>query len=39
VVVLTNLAACDPGDIAHHVAGLYVSELTPDPEKKKAEKN
>jgi len=36
VVVLTNLAACDPGDIAHHVAGLYVSELTPDPEKKKA---
>ena len=34
VVVLTNLAACDPGDIAHHVAGLYVSELTPDPEKK-----
>ena len=39
VVVLTNLAACDPGDIAHHVAGLYVSELTPDPGKKKAEKN
>lgn len=39
VVILTNLAACDPGDIAHHVAGLYVSELTPDPGKKKAEKN
>jgi hypothetical protein len=35
VVVLANLAACDPGDIAHHVAGLYVPELTPDPEKKK----
>lgn len=36
VVVLTNLAACDPGDIAHHVAGLYVAELTPDPEKDKS---
>jgi len=34
VVVLTNLAACDPGDIAHHVAGLYVPELTPEPKKK-----
>ena len=35
VVVLTNLAACEPGDIAHHVAGLYVPELTPEPKKKK----
>jgi CubicO group peptidase (beta-lactamase class C family) len=34
VVVLANLAACEPGDIAHHVAGLYVPELTPDPKKK-----
>ncbi|HEX3322460.1 MAG TPA: serine hydrolase domain-containing protein [Terriglobales bacterium] len=34
VIVLANLAACEPGDIAHHVAGLYVPELTPDPNKK-----
>jgi len=29
VVVLTNRASADPGSIAHQVAGLYNSELTP----------
>jgi CubicO group peptidase (beta-lactamase class C family) len=31
VAVLTNLAGCDPGKIARHVAGLYVAELLPEP--------
>jgi CubicO group peptidase (beta-lactamase class C family) len=35
VVVLTNLDACHPGEITHHVAGLYVPALMPPP---KAEK-
>jgi CubicO group peptidase (beta-lactamase class C family) len=29
VVVLTNLAGSHPDEITHHVAGLYVPELTP----------
>lgn len=33
VIVLANLAACEPGDIAHHVAGLYLPDLTPEPKK------
>jgi len=33
IVVLTNAEHADPGDITHHVAGLYVPELTPLPEK------
>jgi CubicO group peptidase (beta-lactamase class C family) len=38
VVVLTNLESSHPDDITHHVAGLYVPELTPPakaPEGKK----
>jgi CubicO group peptidase (beta-lactamase class C family) len=31
VVVLTNLERADPEDITHHVAGLYIPELTPPP--------
>jgi CubicO group peptidase (beta-lactamase class C family) len=33
IVVLTNAENAGPDDIAHHVAGLYVPELTPLPEK------
>jgi CubicO group peptidase (beta-lactamase class C family) len=32
IVVLTNVADATPDEIAHHVAGLYVPELTPLPE-------
>jgi CubicO group peptidase (beta-lactamase class C family) len=40
VVVLTNLEHADPPDITHHVAGLYISALTPDPKPEKpAKKN
>ena len=33
VVVLTNAEHGAPDEIAHHVAGLYIPELTPLPEK------
>jgi CubicO group peptidase (beta-lactamase class C family) len=33
IVVLTNLAGANPDEIAHHVAGLYVPELSPLPAK------
>ncbi len=33
IVVLTNAENAGPDDITHHVAGLYVPELTPPPEK------
>jgi hypothetical protein len=33
IVVLTNVADAAPDEIAHHVAGLYVPDLTPLPEK------
>jgi CubicO group peptidase (beta-lactamase class C family) len=33
VVVLTNLDGCHPDDLTHHVAGLYIPELAPLPEK------
>jgi len=33
VVVLSNLADSHPDDLSHHVAGLYVPELSPLPEK------
>jgi CubicO group peptidase (beta-lactamase class C family) len=35
VVILTNLAGPEPDDLSHHVAGIYVSELMPPPEKAK----
>jgi hypothetical protein len=38
VVVLTNLEHADPPDITHHVAGLYISALTPDPKPEKPTK-
>ena len=38
VVVLTNLEHADPPDITHHVAGLYISALTPDPKPEKPDK-
>jgi CubicO group peptidase (beta-lactamase class C family) len=31
IVVLTNLADCHPDDLTHHIAGLYVPALTPQP--------
>jgi CubicO group peptidase (beta-lactamase class C family) len=34
VVVLTNLDHCEPQEIAHGVAGLYVPELKPEEKKK-----
>ena len=33
VVILTNLDGAHPDDLTHHVAGLYVSDLTPMPPK------
>ncbi len=33
IVVLTNAADAAPDDITHHVAGLYLPELMPFPEK------
>jgi CubicO group peptidase (beta-lactamase class C family) len=33
VVVLLNRGAADPGRIAHRVAGIYIPELAPRPEK------
>ena len=36
VAILTNLAGPEPDDLSHHVAGMYVPELAPLPEKPKA---
>jgi CubicO group peptidase (beta-lactamase class C family) len=33
VVILSNLEGSHPDDLSHHVAGLYVPELAPLPEK------
>jgi len=33
VVILTNLDGAHPDDLTHHVAGLYIPELTPMPPK------
>ncbi len=33
IVILTNLEGAHPDDLTHHVAGLYVSDLTPLPTK------
>jgi CubicO group peptidase (beta-lactamase class C family) len=33
IVVLTNAEQAAPDEITHHIAGLYVAELTPLPEK------
>jgi hypothetical protein len=33
VVILTNLDGAHPGVLTHHVAGLYISDLTPLPPK------
>jgi hypothetical protein len=35
VVVLANLDGSKPGEIAHHVAGMYVPDLVPAPRKEK----
>jgi CubicO group peptidase (beta-lactamase class C family) len=37
VVVLTNLDGSKPGEIAHHVAGMYVPELMPSAPKKEGQ--
>ncbi len=37
VVVLTNLEAANPSNIAHHVSGLYLPALTPSPEEEAKE--
>ena len=33
VVILTNLDGAEPLDLCHHIAGLYMPELMPPPEK------
>jgi hypothetical protein len=33
IVVLTNAEQAVPDEITHHIAGMYVAELAPLPEK------